>query len=631
MAESYSVKAWLSATDSGFISTLKNALGATDSLASKLKSGFSFGILTGMGQKAFSSLTSGVSGLISEINSSNAAWKTFEGNMSILGKGTKEIDGVKKELQSFAEQTIYSSSDMAQTYAQLAAVGTKNTTKLVKGFGGLAAAENPQQAMKTLSQQATQMAAKPKVAWQDFKLMLEQTPAGLSAVAKEMGMTTSELVTAVQAGEVSTNKFFDAIQKVGTSDGFTKLATQYKTVGQAMDGLKETVGNKLTPVFDILSQTGIDAISGIIDKLSEMDFQAVANKVSGFITKLKTLYKLIKSSGAFKTFSDAVSDVKFAISEVTSTIFENTGGLQGLSKGISTVIKMISKGISKVGSFIGMFGRLYNVVRETGAFTAISDAIKDVKNALVHVINAAKEFAPTMKQVGTAIGDVIKWISQAISWIANFISSLDTKTIEIATKVILGLVVGFKAMKVVKTIAPGLVNIAKGLGNIVTTAGKGLASKLFGIGTASKSAGSAARVSGKQMLSAAKSFALMGVAVLAIAAGFALLAQSAIALAGAGGGAIAVMGGLIIALAGLSIGLMAAMKTFAMTPKKMQAAALAFLAIGAAVLLISVGFALLAQSAIALAAAGWPAIAVMVGLVAVIALLAVARPFSAQH
>ena len=289
MAESYSVKARLSATDSGFISTLKNALGATDSLASKLKSGFSFGILTGMGQKAFSSLTSGVSGLISEINSSNAAWKTFEGNMSILGKGTKEIDGVKKELQSFAEQTIYSSSDMAQTYAQLAAVGTKNTTKLVKGFGGLAAAaENPQQAMKTLSQQATQMAAKPKVAWQDFKLMLEQTPAGLSAVAKEMGMTTSELVTAVQAGEVSTNKFFDAIQKVGTSDGFTKLATQYKTVGQAMDGLKETVGNKLTPVFDILSQTGIDAISGIIDKLSEMDFQAVANKVSGFTTKLKT-------------------------------------------------------------------------------------------------------------------------------------------------------------------------------------------------------------------------------------------------------------------------------------------------------------------------------------------------------
>ena len=47
--------------------------------------------------------------------------------------------------------------------------------------------------MKTLSQQATQMAAKPKVAWQDFKLMMEQTPAGMAAIAKEMGMSLDEL------------------------------------------------------------------------------------------------------------------------------------------------------------------------------------------------------------------------------------------------------------------------------------------------------------------------------------------------------------------------------------------------------------------------------------------------------
>lgn len=91
---------------------------------------------------------------------------------------------------------------MASTYAQLSAVGIKSTNKLVKGFGGLAAAaENPKQAMKTLSQQATQMAAKPTVAWADFKLMIEQTPAGISAVAKEMGMTTTDLVQNVQDGK----------------------------------------------------------------------------------------------------------------------------------------------------------------------------------------------------------------------------------------------------------------------------------------------------------------------------------------------------------------------------------------------------------------------------------------------
>ena len=208
MAESYSVRAILSATDKGFSSTLKSAMGSVQSLGSTIKGGIGFGILTGIGQQAFSAITNGVSNLIGEIDSSNASWKTFRKNLQIVGKSDDYIKDVENSLKAYAEQTVYSSSDMATTFAQLEAVGVKSADKLVKGFGGLAAAaENPQQAMKTLSQQATQMAAKPNVAWQDFKLMLEQTPAGIAAVAKEMGMTTSELVTKIQAGEVATERY----------------------------------------------------------------------------------------------------------------------------------------------------------------------------------------------------------------------------------------------------------------------------------------------------------------------------------------------------------------------------------------------------------------------------------------
>ena len=74
------------------------------------------------------------------------------------------------------------------------------------------------------------MAAKPKVVWQDFKLMLRQTPAGVAAVAKRNGMSTSKLVSKVQDGTVKTEDFFNAIAKVGTNDTFTKLATEYKTL-----------------------------------------------------------------------------------------------------------------------------------------------------------------------------------------------------------------------------------------------------------------------------------------------------------------------------------------------------------------------------------------------------------------
>ena len=237
MAESYSVKAILSATDKGFTSTLKNALSSVTGLAKSVGSG----MLMGAGMAAFNALSNGAREMVGEINASNVAWKTFGSNMQILGKSKDEISSVKNELQDFAQKTVYSASDMASTYAQLAAVGTKNTSQLVKGFGGLAAAaENPQQAMKTLSQQATQMAAKPKVAWADFKLMLEQTPAGIAAVAKHMGMSTSEMVTAVQDGKVKTEDFFNAIATVGgdASGEFYKMATEAKSVGQAMDGLQ---------------------------------------------------------------------------------------------------------------------------------------------------------------------------------------------------------------------------------------------------------------------------------------------------------------------------------------------------------------------------------------------------------
>lgn len=299
MAESFSVKAVLSAVDRGFRSAMDAARNSANNLKSTLSGGFGFGVLMGAGQKAFDAITGSAGGLVSELNSSSAAWKTFQGNMEMNGKAEKDIKSIKNELQDFATQTIYSSSDMASTFAQLDAVGTKNTLNLVKGFGGLAAAsEEPAQAMKTLSQQATQMAAKPTVAWEDFKLMLEQTPAGISAIAKSMGKTTSELVSDVQNGKVATEEFFDAIAEVGTNDAFTKLATEYKTVDQAMDGLTETVSNKLQPSFDLLSDKAIGAISGIVDEMGALDGEAIAGRLSSFIDKASGYWEILKPTQA---------------------------------------------------------------------------------------------------------------------------------------------------------------------------------------------------------------------------------------------------------------------------------------------------------------------------------------------
>ncbi len=551
MAESFSVQAILSANDKNFSAGIKSASSALNGLKSSITGGLGFGILAGVGQQAFSAISGSVTGLVGEINSSNAAWKTFSANMEMAGKGKDEIASVKSELQSFAEQTIYSASDMASTYSQLAAVGTKNTTQLVKGFGGLAAAsENPKQAMKTLSQQATQMAAKPKVAWEDFKLMLEQTPAGISQIAKSMGMTTAELVKNVQDGKVKTEDFFDAIAKVGTNDSFTKLATQYKTVDQAMDGLQETVSNKLSPAFDVLSTAGINAISGIVDAVGSLDASGLADKTSA----------VLESAGKYwNVFKDDVKEVGAAFGSAISAIKSSMGDLNG------------------------SFGSIESV-------NTFSDALGVATGALT-------TFAGFLEEHSDAVAKLITLLPK--------------------------LFLAYQGFKIIRTVAP-FVGTFSGAILKLTAGGVGkIAGKLLGIAAGEKAAGSAAKTNSKQMLAAAKSFALMGVAVLAISAGFALLAYSAISVANAGPAAIAVLFGMIAAVAALGAGMAIMLNSIKASPAKLTAISTAMLALGAAVVLVSAGFAILTASAISLANAGPLAIAVMVGMVAAIAGLAV--------
>lgn len=528
MAETFSVKAILSASDKGFSAAMRSARESIGSLKSTVSSGIGFGVMMAAGQKAFDVVSSGVSGLIGDLNSAGAAWKTFQGNMEMNGHTAAEIKSIKGELQDFAEATIYSSSDMASTFAQLEAVGTKNTTKLVKGFGGLAAAaENPTQAMKTLSQQATQMAAKPTVAWEDFKLMLEQTPAGISAVAKQMGKSTQSLIKDVQNGKLATEDFFDAISAVGTNDAFTKLATEYKTVGQAMDGLSETAANKLQPAFDTLSAVGIKAISKLVDKVGELDGEKIAVKLTSGLDKIKPYWDVL-SSGA--------SEVGSAFGDALSSI------------------------TSELGKLTGAFG-------STESIQNFSDVINSAKGALTTFAGFLEEHS-----------DII----------AKLITQLPK------------LLVAYKGFKIVSAVAPGMAGFTKAVAGLAAQGISGLASKLLGLGTSQKTVGDMSALSAQKILASAASFVALGAGFALISVGFSLLSNSAISLANAGPLAIAVMVGMVAAIAGLAVG------AAALGPS-LTAGAVGFVAFGAAIALVGTG-ALLASTALAVVASVLPTV-----------------------
>ena len=598
MAESYSVEAILTARDAGFEAGMKAAQKSTLSLGKVLKSGIGFGAMVAVGNKAVSVVTSGLSEIVGGLNESSAAWKTFEGNMSMNDHSKKEIASTRKELQKFAEQTIYSSSDMASTYAQLDAVGTKSTTKLVKGFGGLAAAaENPQQAMKTLSQQATQMAAKPKIQWEDFKLMVEQTPAGIAAVAKTMGRSTQQLIKDVQDGKVKTEDFFAAIAKTGTNKQFTKLATEYKTVGQAMDGLTETAANKLQPAFDKVSSIAIKGVSDVTNLLDNVDGNKIASKIGGFATKAGKYWSVFKTDAkeVGQAFGSAVSAIGKSMGELNGSF----GSVKSVS-GFKSIIGEITGGLKSFAGFCEDH----------------SDAIASLITQLPKLLVAYKGFK------------IVKSVAPAAQTFGSAITKLAGKGIAAIAGKLFGIAVGEKAVgsasmesyrqtmqaaKAFMMLGVGVLTIATGFGIMAGSAIAlansggiaigvmiGMVGALALIGLGLTAMLKSVSVAPAQLSATSVAFLAMGAAVVLVAAGLAIMAAASIALANAGTPAIACMAGMVVAVGAL-------MAIAGAVGPAMTAGAVGFIAFGAAIVLVSAG-ALLAAASLSVVAGVLPTV-----------------------
>ena len=506
-------------------------------------------------------LNGGIREMMSELNSSQKAWKTFEGNLQAFGRSANEIKKAKEEMQDFATKTIYSASDMASTYSQLDAVGTKNVGSLVKAFGGLAAsAENPAQAMKSLSTQATQMASKPKIAWMDFKIMMEQAPAGMAAVAKEMGMSTADLVKAVQDGKVKTEDFFDALNRAGNSDAFQKMATEFKTVDQAIDGAKESLSNKLMPAFEQLNKFGIKAINAISDALEKINFDKIAEKLGAFLEGI---------------------DIDGIISTVTGA-FANIGSIIG---SVNTVIQDLVAGAQTA------FGAFKNI----GALDNAGQAFKDLSEAALDLASKLANAIP-WDTIGEAAGKIVNFVSQMASSFASFVKGLDPNTIRNVATALVTMAVALKGIKTGVAIAKSLKsafdfgkNIVSLIGNILgltaAQATNAAASTAMSAGTTA--VGTSAGASASSVMKLGVAVLMVGAGILAAAAGIYVLVQAAIQLSSAGAGAQIALLAIVAGIALLAVG------AAAIGPA-LTVGAVGILAFGAAIALIGAGVAVAA-------------------------------------
>lgn len=347
----------------------------------------------------------------------------------------------------------------------------------------------------------------------------------------------------------------------------------------------------------------------LVADAAKIDKSIKANDLS-FSNMVKAINVVQKNMGIYgttakeaeKTVTGSLSAMKASWSNLLTAIgtgenldqcFENM--IESAEKFGNNISPVIERAVTNLGVIIDkatpiIAQKLPTIIQTilpplvTAAGTLLGSLVAALPSIISTLIPAIKE----------AAGEIVRGLYEGLtgkemdedtfSDIQNKINGV-VEVAKYAVPIILGLVGAFKAFNTIKTIVNSIKSFATSISNIANTVSGGLSTRLTTTATAMNTTGTAASSSGKKMGTSAKSFLKVGVAILAIGGGlmlaglgFALLAQSAIALAGAGGGAIAVMAGFVVVIALLAIGA-AALGT------ALTAGAVGFLAFGAALVL----------------------------------------------
>ena len=364
---------------------------------------------------------------------------------------------------------------------------------------------------------------------------------------------------------------------------------------------------------------GKEGMSGLLSIVSAApeDFDKLTNAI-------------YNSDGAAKEMAEIKMDnlqhdvvkLQSAMEGLGITAFNQVGGKMRGLVGIATETvgkideklasgKGIEKAVDKIESMVEKAKPYWDIFKTDAleAGTALGDAagaiIGDIKK-----LSGSFGSTESIENFSTTLGEV----KDGIVAVSGFLEKHSDAIAKVAVA-LPKLLIAYKGFKIVKAVAPFVGAFTGAVGGLAKAGLGKIAPGLFGVSKGQEAVGKSSGGSAKKMVASAKAFMMMGVGVLAISAGFYLLAQSAIAVANAGPGAIAVFAGLIGVVVGLSVGMTKMFSSMSGGSKKLTAMAPALLALGAAVLMISAGLALLAYSSIQLASAGPLAIGVMVGMV----------------
>lgn len=399
------------------------SLGNVDKSASKSSSGFGkfgavAGAVGGLVSSGIGMAVDAIGDLTGDIIEASDSADKFKSTLNFAGLDTGTIDALTASTQTYADQTVYSISDIRNVTAQLAANGVQGFDKLAEAAGNLnAVAGGNAETFSSVGMVLTQTAGAGKLTTENWNQLADAIPGASGKLQEAMlknGAYTGNFRDAMEKGEISAEEFNQAIMDLGMTDAAKEAATSTSTIEGAMGNLEASVVGVGTTILDQFKGPLTSGISMLAQRISGL---------SGVFTGLvQTIGPILSQIGT--TFQTAFQPVVGVVqSQLLPALKPLMSALQNLGNAIMPIITAAIQTIAPVlSTLVSNIGQTMSVIAT--AVTPVINNIASLIQAVLPAIQSAFQIWGTYIQ--GVINAVFPFIQTVVTSVMNVVNAIIT-------------------------------------------------------------------------------------------------------------------------------------------------------------------------------------------------------------
>lgn len=452
------------------------SLSDVDKSASKSSSGFgkfgaAAGAVGGLVSSGIGMAVDAIGDLTGDIIEASDSADKFKSTLNFAGLDTGTIDALTASTQTYADQTVYSISDIRNVTAQLAANGVQGFDKLAEAAGNLnAVAGGNAETFSSVGMVLTQTAGAGKLTTENWNQLADAIPGASGKLQEAMlknGAYTGNFRDAMEKGEISADEFNQAIMDLGMTDAAKEAATSTSTIEGAMGNLEASVVGVGTTILDqfkgpltsgisMLAQ-GISGLSGVFTGLVQTIGPILSQIGTTFQTAFQPVVEIVQSQllpalqplmSALQNLGNAIMPIITAaiqtIAPVLSTLVSNIGQTMSvIATAVTPVINNIAALIQAVLPAIQSAFQIWGTYIQ-GVINAVFPFIQTVVTSVMNVVNAI--ISTVLAAINGDWSGVWEGIQNIVSSVWNGIQSIVSGAINAVSGVISSVLSGISGI-----------------------------------------------------------------------------------------------------------------------------------------------------------------------------------------